>query len=504
MKKKNKIFERILELIALISFVILAVFVGSKHEPWADEAQAWLLARDTTIPELLQNYMGYEGSPALWHIILKGFIAIGWTYEYYYLIPIIITSIGIAICEFKSDLPIYIKLVLPFTYYIFYQYTIVARSYCLVFPTLMYLSLVYNQKTEKPIQFGIGIAILLSISSHTCILAACMSFIYGLQVLALTYKFVKKKDDVKKSTIIKNWIVIFLLLATFLVTAFYVRTPADHVEFRNNEFKKWKAVAVVISDSLVTNDHDKVVCTAVGVLTIVILCIAYFRDKRFFEALLLILPVYCFLVLFYYNKWHIGLIFEIILFVLIIHKKIIKDSILQFIFLIVCCLQVLYSFNTSAYDYVNQYSASKDIARFINNNSGYVDRKIYGIGYSATAIEPYFDKNIFANKRDNKGFYSWREDEPAYMSLEEMKDNLPDILIISTFSSSSYQTLINRVETSKLYEKYYFDGATYVKDAIYENEGFYVYVSNKLLSENKDFKNSEVVILENEQTSINN
>ena len=57
--------------------------------------------------------MGYEGSPALWHIILKGFIAIGWTYEYYYLIPIIITSIGIAICEFKSDLPIYIKLVLP-------------------------------------------------------------------------------------------------------------------------------------------------------------------------------------------------------------------------------------------------------------------------------------------------------------------------------------------------------------------------------------------------------
>ena len=198
------------------------------------------------------------------------------------------------------------------------------------------------------------------------------------------------------------------------------------------------------------------------------------------------------------------MIFEIILFVLIIHKKIIKDSILQFIFLIVCCLQVLYSFNTSAYDYVNQYSASKDIARFINNNSGYVDRKIYGIGYSATAIEPYFDKNIFANKRDNKGFYSWREDEPAYMSLEEMKDNLPDILIISTFSSSSYQTLINRVETSKLYEKYYFDGATYVKDAIYENEGFYVYVSNKLLSENKDFKNSEVVILENEQTSINN
>ena len=76
-----------------------------------------------------------------------------------------------------------------------------------------------------------------------------------------------------------------------------------------------------------------------------------------------------------------------------------------------------------------------------------------------------------------------------------MKDNLPEILIISSFSSSSYASLINRVETGKLYEKYYFEGATYVKDEVYENEGFYVYVSINLLSANKDFKNSEVVIL---------
>lgn len=154
MKKSKKILCWILELFALISFIYLALFVGNKHEPWADEAQAWLLARDTTISELIQNYMGYEGSPALWHLILKAFIAIGWQYEYYYVIPIIFTAIGVAILEFKTKLPLYLKLVLPFTYYIFYQYSIVARSYCLVFPILMYLATIYNEKTKKPIRFG--------------------------------------------------------------------------------------------------------------------------------------------------------------------------------------------------------------------------------------------------------------------------------------------------------------------------------------------------------------
>ena len=494
MKKGKKILIGILELFTLISFIYLTLFIGDKHEPWADEAQAWLLARDTTIPELLQNYMGYEGSPALWHLILKAFIAIGWKYEYYYVIPILFSAIGVAILEFKTKIPLIFKITIPFTYYIFYQYSIVARSYCLLFPTLMYLATIYNKKTEKPILFGIGIAILLSISAHTCILAATISFIYGLQVLKLTYNYIKKKDSIRLKLLIKNWIIIFVLFSLFLVTAYYVRTPADHVEFRNIEYRQWKYFITILSDSLITNDKDILMCLGVSIIAVIILFVGYFKDKRFFEAILLILPVYLFLAVFYCNKWHIGIIFEIILFILIVHNKLKEDILIQIIFLLVLAVQIIYSVNTSLYDLTRQYSACEDIVSFINNNS-YQDKSIYGIGYSATAIEPYFEKNIFANKKNNKGFYSWREDEPEYMSIEEMKDNLPEILIISSFSSSSYASLINRVETGKLYEKYYFEGATYVKDEVYENEGFYVYVSINLLSANKDFQNSEVVIL---------
>ena len=56
--------------IALIIYVIALLYIIPKHEPWEDEAQAWLLARDSGLVELLFKNIGYEGHPGLWHVIL--------------------------------------------------------------------------------------------------------------------------------------------------------------------------------------------------------------------------------------------------------------------------------------------------------------------------------------------------------------------------------------------------------------------------------------------------
>src|SRR5581483_4155917 len=54
-------------LAAYASFVLVGV---THHEPWADEAQAWVMARDLPLGKLLFNEMHYEVSPGLWHAIL--------------------------------------------------------------------------------------------------------------------------------------------------------------------------------------------------------------------------------------------------------------------------------------------------------------------------------------------------------------------------------------------------------------------------------------------------
>ena len=54
----------------VLVFVVLAVFVGGVHEPWADEAQAWLIARDATLYDLLFELPSGELNPSLWHLLL--------------------------------------------------------------------------------------------------------------------------------------------------------------------------------------------------------------------------------------------------------------------------------------------------------------------------------------------------------------------------------------------------------------------------------------------------
>ena len=63
----------IVEVATLSMFIAIAAAASFYHEPWSDEAQAWLIARDLSIPQILR-IMTYEGSPPLWHLLLKALI----------------------------------------------------------------------------------------------------------------------------------------------------------------------------------------------------------------------------------------------------------------------------------------------------------------------------------------------------------------------------------------------------------------------------------------------
>ena len=46
MKKLNTI-------LVFILFAVLALVCGANHEPWADEAQSWIIARDASVGEIV-------------------------------------------------------------------------------------------------------------------------------------------------------------------------------------------------------------------------------------------------------------------------------------------------------------------------------------------------------------------------------------------------------------------------------------------------------------------
>ena len=51
-------------------FAILLALVTSRHAMFGDEAQAWLIARDSGNLLELAHHLRYEGHPALWYLLI--------------------------------------------------------------------------------------------------------------------------------------------------------------------------------------------------------------------------------------------------------------------------------------------------------------------------------------------------------------------------------------------------------------------------------------------------
>ena len=71
--KKQKYIQFAINTAITVVFLLLSLVVSNFHEHWSDEAQSYLLARDNSFAEIF-HYIKYEGTPALWVIIIKIFI----------------------------------------------------------------------------------------------------------------------------------------------------------------------------------------------------------------------------------------------------------------------------------------------------------------------------------------------------------------------------------------------------------------------------------------------
>src|SRR5579871_4864060 len=123
----------------LTGYAVIVCYTVAHHEPWFDEAQSWLLARDLSLPQLWFHYLRYEGTPGLWQTILwmasaahLPYSALGW-------LGASIAILGIFIFLKYAPFPDLIKVMLPFSFFFLYQYAVVARSYILL-PTFLFLT----------------------------------------------------------------------------------------------------------------------------------------------------------------------------------------------------------------------------------------------------------------------------------------------------------------------------------------------------------------------------
>jgi len=148
------------------------------YQPFVDEAQAWLIARDSSLRELLLRRLHYEGAPALWPLMLwvanrlhLPYAGINWMGGCFALV-------GIYILLRFAPFPRIFRWLLPFTYFLQYQYAVVARPY-VMFPALLFtLCIMFTLRKPRPVLFGLIAGLLANISLHAAIAAGIFALLY--------------------------------------------------------------------------------------------------------------------------------------------------------------------------------------------------------------------------------------------------------------------------------------------------------------------------------------
>ena len=132
---------------ALILFALSYLVITRYHEPWFDEAQAWQIAKCASLREILFVLPHYEGHPPLWHLLLAVPARLGVPFEPGLKgVGFCISAASVALLLFRSKMPRPARLLLPFSYFFFYQYGIVVRPYGF---SLLVLLLLVNKRTDE-------------------------------------------------------------------------------------------------------------------------------------------------------------------------------------------------------------------------------------------------------------------------------------------------------------------------------------------------------------------
>ena len=181
--EKNSNNTNIWKIVVLLLYVVLLTIVSIYHEAWFDESQAWMISKESTIYELLFVIPHSEGHPPLWSLILYPLSHSGISYEICMKsLMVVISTVNTALILWKSPFPSIVKAMLPFTYFFFYQYGVIARPYGLLIMAMLLTAMTYKDRNDKPWLHVISLIYLCLTSAYGIVIAGSIAIVWVLEI----------------------------------------------------------------------------------------------------------------------------------------------------------------------------------------------------------------------------------------------------------------------------------------------------------------------------------
>jgi len=410
---------------ALAVQVAVMAAVASRHEPFADEAQAWLLARDAPLPLLPTYFIRYEGSPGLWHLLLAAPARAGLPYA-----SVTAVSVGLAAASAFlllrwSPLPAPLALVLSWSYYPAYQYAVVARSYTLLTVLTLGAAAAWRARYRHPWPLVVCVALMANTSVHGLLMAGTLSahLVLGAAV----------RPD--RAAVLGRHRAALAVLAVAGAAAVAQLVPPEDLQFAPGATTD----ADVVLAGAWTRVLEAFATHRPVALALLAGSTAWFAHRRVLGLWLgLTLPLLALMTVRYANVWHEGLLVLAWVFALWVSfggaprgraGRALRPAFAALAG-VVLLGQVWWTAQTYWREWGETYSAAGQVAAYIRAEQ-LEDATIFATGFHSIAIQPFFDRNIFANY-DPGGpfsFYRWTTTPHLAEDLAGVAEEHPELVI---------------------------------------------------------------------------
>ena len=230
-QQMKEVCEKLKPYLVIIIFSVYVLFNGVLlwyHEPWRDEANVWLMARDLSPLQLLKE-IKYQGHPCLWYFLVMPFAKFGLPFRTIGMISTIVMTVAAGIYLWKGPQWIGIKALVVFSPVFTYFYPTIARNYCLIALILILLAWNYSERNEHPVRYGILLGLLVQADTIAIAPAGMIAFVW---LVENVYNRVHTGSMERLANCLKGiWIPFVSLL--FWMVQFYQVSDSPMFEFQS-------------------------------------------------------------------------------------------------------------------------------------------------------------------------------------------------------------------------------------------------------------------------------
>lgn len=391
--------------ILIVGFYILLVSFGAwHHQPWRDEAHVWLVARDAS-PAQIIKLAPYEGTPVLWDFMLVPFAKSGFPYFTEAVLHLFLAVTAVTLFVFFAKTGRLTKVLFVFSYYMAYEYAVIARNYVHTAVFLFAIAALYRNRFSKPIWYGLLVFLLFQSNSLSFMGAFALTVLFGAEMIR------GRKITGQRITAVAVMAVGAGLSYMQLVP------PPDSVLHTHlgDFFQIFVALKESFFGSLnaffTLNSLILIVLSTVTIGAVILVLVIFLWIARKHISLLFILIAelgwlfYIFVFKYGYSTYrHHGFILLFFIFILWLYndaKSVQKDknpgrikskeeliliNMVNLLLLVSCAYNLFMYYRSYQYN----FSGSKDMASFIRNNHLEKSVIVSYIGSDGEAVLPYF------------------------------------------------------------------------------------------------------------------